>query len=99
MGSLALEAGDATVATTHFARAVKLAERPELRFNLGMARLAGGDEAGGLAELVTAVKLNPAVVKQVTSPDLLARLRTVLEAEGYTARHPWLFGADPWPRR
>jgi tetratricopeptide (TPR) repeat protein len=95
LGNLAMEAGDFPAAADHFGAALALAERPELRYNLAMAKLAQGDEGGGMAELILAVKLNPSMVKQVTRPDLRARLRTALAAESYTTRHPWVFGEEP----
>ena len=92
LGNLAMDAGDLPAARDHFTRAVALAERPENRFNLAMALLAAGDEARGFDELVRAVKLNPAVIKQLNAPEALEKLRDRLQADGYLKRYPWVFG-------
>ena len=73
-----------------FAAALRLAERPEIRFNVGLALYMSGEQETGLAHLVQATKLNPAVLKEVTAPDLRRRLLERLAAEGYTQRYPWV---------
>jgi O-antigen ligase len=95
LGNLAMDAGDLLTARDHFTRAVALAERPENRFNLAMALLAAGDEARGFDELIRAVKLNPAVIKQLNAPEALEKLRDRLQVDGYLKRYPWIFGETP----
>jgi O-antigen ligase len=90
LGNLAMEAGDNTAALDHFEKALRLAERPELHFNVAMAAMLAGDESTGMAHLLRAVKLNPSVIKQVSNPELLDKLHTALEADGYLKRHPWV---------
>lgn len=88
-GNLAQEAGDWGKAVEHFRRALALAERPETRFNLGVALFALGQEGEALAHLERAVELNPAVLKAITDTTLARKLSAVLEAHGYFARFPW----------
>lgn len=88
-GNLAREAGlwDQTLA--HFRRALSLAERPELHFNLGVSLWALGQKEEGLRHLVRAVELNPAVLRKVTDRLLAAKLREELTRNGYFAAYPW----------
>lgn len=88
-GNLAQEAGHWEKAVAHFRRALALAERPETRFNLGVALFALGQEAEALTHLVRAVELNPAVLKAITDRTLALRLATALETSGYFRRFPW----------
>jgi tetratricopeptide (TPR) repeat protein len=88
-GNLAQEAGDWGKAVEHFRRALALAERPETRFNLGVALFAVGQEGEALAHLERAVELNPAVLKAITDATLARKLSAALEAHGYFARFPW----------
>lgn len=91
-GNLAREAGQWDAALAHFRRALALAERPELRFNVGVALLSLGQEKEGLAQLVRAVELNPAVLQVVTDRLLASKLRQELSAVGYFRRFPWTEG-------
>lgn len=94
LGNLAMEAGDSMRAQEYFARALKLADRPEIRFNLGMAELAKGDRELGLVHLHRAVELNPRVFGEIRDPALRRDLRIRLENSGYGARHPWIFDEE-----
>ncbi|MEP0775243.1 MAG: O-antigen ligase family protein [Acidobacteriota bacterium] len=89
-GNLAVDAGRLEVALAHFAAALRLAERPEIRFNVGLALFLAGEQETGLAHLVQAVKLNPAVLKEIAAGDLRRRLLQRLAADGYTQRYPWV---------
>ncbi len=89
-GNLAADAGRLDSALAHFAAALRLAERPEIRFNVGMALYLAGEQEIGLAHLVQAVKLNPVVLKEIATNDLRRRLVARLAAEGYTQRYPWV---------
>ncbi len=88
-GNLAREAGQWDAALAHFRRALALAERPELRFNVGVTLLSLGQEKEGLAQLVRAAELNPAVLRVVTDRLLASKLRQELSAVGYFRRYPW----------
>ncbi len=90
-GNLAMDAGRPTTAAQQFAAALALADRPELHYNLGMALVAAGDRPTGLAELVTAVRMNPALLRQVEDRRLASELRSRLDASGFAARHPWIY--------
>lgn len=92
LGNLAVDAGKPEAAVRHFQAALALAERPEIRFNVGVALLRTGDGAAGLAHLQRAVELNPAILRAVTDPGLARALRARLDASGYAARHPWIYG-------
>ena len=89
-GTLAADAGRLDTALAHFAAALRLAERPEIRFNVGLALYLAGEQETGLAHLVQAVKLNPAVLKEITAGDVRRRLLERLAADGYTQRYPWV---------
>jgi len=84
-------AGRPETALDHFRHALALAERPETRFNVGMALLALGEQESGYAHLMRAVKLNPWVFGQIAKPEVAEALRRRLDADGYGARHPWLY--------
>lgn len=88
-GNLAREAGLWDQAMAHFRRALALAERPELHFNLGVTLCALGQEEEGLRHLGRAVELNPAVLREVTDRVLAAKLRQELTRAGYFAAYPW----------
>jgi hypothetical protein len=90
-GNLAVDAHQTRDALTHFAAALGLAERPEIRFDVGMALILSGDREAGLVHLVRAVELNPAVLKEVQNPELAESLRRRLDAEGYGTRYPWIY--------
>ncbi len=94
-GNLAIEARRPELALRHFQRGLALGERPEAHFDVGMTLLLLGDRQGGYEHLVRAVKLNPAVVKRVVDPEIARELRRHLEADGYAARHPWVFHGTP----
>lgn len=89
-GNLAVDGGRLDVALAHFAAALRLAERPETRFNVGLALYLAGEQDTGLNHLVQAVKLNPAVLKEITADDLRRRLLQRLAADGYAQRYPWV---------
>lgn len=95
MGDLAMLSEEWTRAAEHFNRALALAERPETRFNIGMASLALGDEAGGFAHLERAVRLNPSIFKQITDTRVARALRSRLDASGYGTRHAWMYEGTP----
>lgn len=88
-GNLAQEAGDWERAEAHFRRALALAERPETRFNLGVALFTLGQQAEALTHLVRAVELNPAVLKVITDKTLATRVAAALESNGYFRRFDW----------
>ncbi len=89
-GNLAVDAGRLEVALAHFAAALRLAERPEIRFNVGLALYLAGEQETGLTHLTQAVKLNPAVLHEIAAGDLRRRLLQRLAAEGYIQRYPWV---------
>lgn len=89
-GNLAVDAGRLDAALAHFATALRLAERPEIRFNVGMALYLAGEQETGLAHLVQATRLNPAVLREIAAGDLRRRLLERLVADGYTQRYPWV---------
>ena len=89
-GNLAVDAGRLDAALAHFAAALRLAERPEIRFNVGVALYLAGEEDTGLTHLVQAVKLNPAVLQEIAPGELRRRLLERLAADGYTQRYPWV---------
>lgn len=89
-GTLAADAGRLETALAHFAAALRLAERPEIRFNVGLALYLAGEQETGLTHLVQAVKLNPAVLKEIKASDVRRRLLERLAADGYTQRYPWV---------
>ena len=91
LGNLAMEAGDPFQAREHFTRALALADRPEIRFNLAMALAATSDRQGALAHLQRAVELNPRVFREISDPSLAREVRWRLQASGYEQRHPWVF--------
>lgn len=91
LGNLAMEAGDPFRAREHLTRALALADRPEIRFNLAMALAATSDRQGALAHLQRAVELNPRVFREISDPSLARDVRWRLQASGYEGRHPWAF--------
>ena len=95
MGDLATLGEEWTRATAHFERALALAERPETRFDIGMVRLALGDEAVGFAHLERAIRLNPSIFKQITDPDVARTMRRRLDATGYGRRNSWMYEGTP----
>jgi O-antigen ligase len=95
-GNVAMLAGRPEAALDHFNTALALAERPETRFNVGIALLALGDQETGYAHLIRAVKLNPWMFRQVADPEMASALRRRLDADGYGTRYPWIYRA---PRR
>ncbi len=94
-GNLAMRSGRSSEALQDFAIAAALAERAETRFNIGMALLALGDRASGLGHLMAAVKLNPVLFSKIGDPELSQALRRRLDADGYGARHAWLYEGTP----
>lgn len=94
-GNLAFATGEREAALERFAAALSLAERPEYRFNLGMALLALDERATGLENLMAAVKLNPAMFARIGDPSLSRALRLRLDADGYGTRHPWIYAGTP----
>lgn len=91
MGDLAMLAGEPSRAAALFGRALALAERPETRFNVGVASLALGDRARAIEDLERAVRLNPSIFGRIDDPRAAEAVRRRLEASGYAARHPWVF--------
>jgi O-antigen ligase len=94
LGNLSIDAGEPSVARRQFEAALALAERPETRFDLGVAALLAGDRGAALDQLEIAVRLNPVLYRQVRDEETRRALRARLEATGYVARHPWAFAAD-----
>jgi hypothetical protein len=95
VGNLAVDAGNTRLAVQSFGRALILADRPEVRFDVGMALMMAGDQDGGMAQLVRAVQLNPAIFREVRNPDLARALRRRLDASGYGPRHAWMYQGTP----
>ena len=95
LGNLAMEAGAPQRARNHFSRALELADRPEIRFNLGLATIQTGERELGLLQLQRAVELNPRVFAEIRDPRLRQDLRIRLDASGYSQRHPWAFEDTP----
>jgi len=94
-GNLAIDAGKNQLGLRYFSRALALDERPEIRFDVGVALLLVGERQAGLAHLVQAVKLNPATLRRVTDAELANSLRLVLDADGYGKRYPWIYRNTP----
>jgi len=95
LGNVAVDAGDTSLAVASFGRALALAERPEVQFNVGIALIMAGDRANGIAHLVRAVRLNPAIFREVRDPELSRALRRNLDASGYGAKHGWMYQGTP----
>ncbi len=95
LGNVAIEAGDTRAALASFGRALALADRPEVRFDIAMAMLLAGDREGGMHQLVQAVHLNPAIFREIKDPALARDLRRRLDSSGYGARHPWMYEGTP----
>jgi tetratricopeptide (TPR) repeat protein len=91
LGNLAAEAREAGKAVLHFNRALALAERPEIRFNVGMAYLLAGDDAAAYPHLIKAVELNPRVFAEIKDARIAKELRRRLDVTGYGTRHPWIY--------
>jgi O-antigen ligase len=94
-GNLAMAAGRRETALAHFDAALRMAERPETRFDVGMALLALGDREAGYAHLMRAIKLNPRLYGAVADPAAAAALRRRLDADGYGLRQSWMYTARP----
>jgi hypothetical protein len=95
VGNLAVDAGETRLAIESFGRALALAERPEVQFNVGMTLMMEGDREAGMAHLVRAVQLNPTVFREVRDPELARALRRRLDASGYGVRHTWMYEGTP----
>jgi len=95
LGNVAAAAGETRVALDSFGRALALAERPEVRFDVGITLLTAGDREAGLNQLVRAVQLNPAVFREIHDPALSRELRGRLDASGYGAGHSWMYQGTP----
>jgi hypothetical protein len=95
LGNLAVDAGDTRLALSSFGRALALAERPEVRFDVGMALLMAGEREAGMAHLMRAVELNPAIFRVAKDPALSRALRDRLDASGYGPKHPWMYEGTP----
>lgn len=91
LGNLAVDAGRPELALRYFASALALAERPEIRFDVGMALVLTGEREAGLTHLARAVELNPVILKQIKDTGLAQELRRRLDASGYGTRHPWIY--------
>ncbi len=94
-GNIAMLAGRPDVALEHFHEALALAERPEARFDVGMALLALGDRETGFSHLIRAVKLNPWIFSQIGDREVADGLRRRLDADGYGTRYPWIYRLTP----
>lgn len=94
-GNLAVDAGKNQLALRYFSQALALDERPEIRFDVGVALLLVGEREAGLAHIVRAVKLNPTIFRRVTNAELANSLRLMLDADGYGKRHPWIYKNTP----
>ncbi len=97
-GNVAMLAGRPDIALEHFYTALRLAERPETRFDVGMALLALGDQETGYSHLIRAVKLNPWIFGQIGNRDVTEALRLRLDADGYGKRYPWIYRLTPESR-
>jgi hypothetical protein len=95
MGNLAVDARNTRLAVESFGRALTLDDRPVVRFDVGMALLMAGDQDGGMTQLVRAVRLNPAIFREVHNPELSRALRRRLDASGYGAKHAWMYQGTP----
>ncbi|MGD1146705.1 MAG: O-antigen ligase family protein [Thermoanaerobaculaceae bacterium] len=95
LGNVAAAAGETGVALDSFGRALALADRPEVRFDVGMTLLMAGDREEGMNQLIRAVHLNPAVFREIKDTALSRELRGRLDASGYGARHPWMYEGTP----
>jgi tetratricopeptide (TPR) repeat protein len=95
LGNLAIDAGDTSLALASFERALALGERPEVEFDVGIALTLAGSRETGMAHLVRAVELNPAIFRQVRDRDLARALRQRLDASGYGAKHAWMYVGTP----
>ncbi len=95
LGNLAVDAGETRLAIQSFGRALALAERPEVQFNVGMALMMAGDREAGMTHLMRAVQLNPTVFREVRDPELARALRRRLDASGYGVKHAWMYVGTP----
>ena len=95
LGNVAAAAGETGAALDSFGRALALADRPEVRFDVGMTLLAAGNREEGIAQLVRAVELNPAVFREIKDPALSRELRGRLDASGYGVKHAWMYEGTP----
>jgi tetratricopeptide (TPR) repeat protein len=95
LGNLAVDAGESRLAVESFERALALAERPEVQFNVGMTLLMSGNRENGMAHLVRAVKLNPAIFRELRDPELARALRRRLDASGYGTKNAWMYRGTP----
>jgi hypothetical protein len=95
LGNLAIDAGETGRALASFQRALALAERPEVEFDVGIAMRMTGDREAAMAHLVRAVQLNPAIFREVRDPDLARALRRRLDDSGYGAEHAWMYKGTP----
>lgn len=95
VGNLAVDAGDIRLANASFQRALTLVERPEVRFNLGIALLLAGERDAGMTQLERAVELNPAVFRTIAEAELSRALRRRLDASGYGLAHSWIYDGTP----
>ncbi|MFH1175856.1 MAG: O-antigen ligase family protein, partial [Acidobacteriota bacterium] len=94
-GNLALDARQPGRALAHFEAALRIAERPETRFDVGIALLASGEREAAFSHLIGAVKLNPATFAEITDASLSRDLRRRLDADGFGRRHPWIYQGTP----
>jgi O-antigen ligase len=94
LGNLSIDAGEPSAARRHFEAALALAERPETRFDLGVAALLAGDRAPAVEQFERAVRLNPVLYREVRDDETRRALRVRLEQSGYVERHAWAFAAE-----
>jgi tetratricopeptide (TPR) repeat protein len=94
LGNLSIDAGEPSVARRQFADALGLAERPEIRFDLGVAALLVGDRAAAVDQFERAVRLNPVLFRELRDESTRREVRARLEAAGYVDRHRWAFAAE-----
>jgi O-antigen ligase len=94
LGNLSVDAGEPSVARRQFEAALALAERPEIRFDLGVSALLAGDRAAAVDQFERAVRLNPLLYREVRDEAVRRELRARLEASGYLDLHRWAFPAE-----
>jgi tetratricopeptide (TPR) repeat protein len=95
VGNLAAQAGDFELALESFGAALALAERPEVELDTGLALTLTGEREAGMTHLIRAVKLNPAIFREISDPTLARALRRRLDAIGYGKEQSWMYEDTP----